>query len=394
MMAGTPADSMHTQDLPPPNNPNNNNNNDDVPPPLPSAPFRGRLGRQPPALDNTTDCAFRTLAYEFAVRLCAAANHTDALPQIFAGLQLNQPKCGGAASPAPPKVPAQAHPHFPIPPHAHTPTSGSSLQPAPLVLYVVPGTNLNKVEVANLVGSEQKPLPSLPLALARLRTLRQQRRRLHGTALDGLQDTIVLRQGVHYLNATLQLDERDANLTIQNYPGEDVWISGGVVLDSPQRRWELVPDSGLPGAPIVRTSLADLPLVAAGGGVLGLNEMFAADPGAAPATRFHRARHPNLDPLTGSFEQAYMPSHTAVMQTPAAQHAHTVLVESPSAVGGAALNGKYWTIGVGGPCERYTPPAGFLCSANTTGGWFLQENFPENAVEFELTPHNPRRLWV
>eukprot|EP01060_Flectonema_neradi_P007662 TRINITY_DN15378_c0_g3_i1.p1 TRINITY_DN15378_c0_g3~~TRINITY_DN15378_c0_g3_i1.p1 ORF type:complete len:862 (+),score=209.17 TRINITY_DN15378_c0_g3_i1:48-2588(+) len=41
---------------------------------------------------------------------------------------------------------------------------------------------------------------------------------------------IVLRGGIHFLNETLLLGAKDAGTTIQNYPMEEAWLSGGVMI--------------------------------------------------------------------------------------------------------------------------------------------------------------------
>eukprot|EP01062_Namystynia_karyoxenos_P003506 TRINITY_DN11258_c0_g1_i1.p1 TRINITY_DN11258_c0_g1~~TRINITY_DN11258_c0_g1_i1.p1 ORF type:complete len:903 (+),score=355.61 TRINITY_DN11258_c0_g1_i1:80-2788(+) len=48
--------------------------------------------------------------------------------------------------------------------------------------------------------------------------------------------TVVLRAGVHYLSATVELSEADSGLTIQNYGDEEVWVSGGAPLG--ELKWQ------------------------------------------------------------------------------------------------------------------------------------------------------------
>ena len=45
-----------------------------------------------------------------------------------------------------------------------------------------------------------------------------------------LSATIILRSGTFYLTVTIMLNDKDSELTIQNYPGEDVIVSGGKVV--------------------------------------------------------------------------------------------------------------------------------------------------------------------
>jgi hypothetical protein len=40
--------------------------------------------------------------------------------------------------------------------------------------------------------------------------------------------TIVLREGIHFLEETLQFRKPDSGFTMTSYPGEQAWISGGI----------------------------------------------------------------------------------------------------------------------------------------------------------------------
>ena len=65
-------------------------------------------------------------------------------------------------------------------------------------------------------GSSARPFKTLSHAVVVSRA--------HGPA-----PTVVLKQGVHYLAATVDLTPADSGLTIMAAPGEEVWVSGGVV---------------------------------------------------------------------------------------------------------------------------------------------------------------------
>jgi hypothetical protein len=50
--------------------------------------------------------------------------------------------------------------------------------------------------------------------------------------------TIVLRAGVHHITNTIEIGADLSGLTLQNYPGEDAWVSGGTPLTP---TWEKAP---------------------------------------------------------------------------------------------------------------------------------------------------------
>jgi hypothetical protein len=41
---------------------------------------------------------------------------------------------------------------------------------------------------------------------------------------------VIFRHGIHTLHHTIDLDHRDTGLSLIGYPGEDVWLSGGLPL--------------------------------------------------------------------------------------------------------------------------------------------------------------------
>ena len=47
----------------------------------------------------------------------------------------------------------------------------------------------------------------------------------------------MLKKGVHFLSETIELGPSDSGLVIQNFAGDEVWVSGGKPLLKPE--WEL-----------------------------------------------------------------------------------------------------------------------------------------------------------
>ena len=146
---------------------------------------------------NTTDCRGRLLAYEFGLKLIPARK-----PQLesFDALELDS-GCGVtrptevAVAPAPLSLPADGV-AFHVD-HEH----GDDATATP--------------------GSDAAPFRTVHRALAAARA-----------APLGVPKSIVLKAGIHYLNATIELGAADSGLTITAAPGDEgkVTVSGGVLL--------------------------------------------------------------------------------------------------------------------------------------------------------------------
>jgi hypothetical protein len=146
---------------------------------------------------SADECAFRQLTYKYALRQQPARSP---LLDVFDALELAS--CG-VERPTPQKP---TWPNFPTPKQN--------------VWYVEP---VNGTDAAD--GSLTKPFRSVHRALKESRAV-------------GKAGTILLRSGIHHLNETIALDARDNGLTIQNYAGEEVWLSGGVPLDTSWSKWK------------------------------------------------------------------------------------------------------------------------------------------------------------
>ena len=155
-------------------------------------------GSQLSALANSTDCKGRMLAYEFGLKLLP-----ERAPQLesFDALQL-EATCGVArpAAPAAAFVPALALP------------GGAA------VFHVDAATGDD--DASN--GSEVSPFRTVQRALVAARA-----------AANGQKKAIVLKQGVHYISATIELGAADSGTVISAAPGSapgSVVVSGGVLL--------------------------------------------------------------------------------------------------------------------------------------------------------------------
>ena len=99
----------------------------------------------------------------------------------------------------------------------------------------------------------------------------------------GEYSTIVLREGTFYLTKTIELEPQDKGLTIQSYPEEEVWISGGKIIAPKWERCDVNPSKG------VNIYKADIS---------------SHDVNVIPGLRVNnkraiRARYPNADPELG-----------------------------------------------------------------------------------------------
>ena len=148
----------------------------------------------------TDECAFRKLTYETAL-----LQQPDRAPllDVFDGLELEH-RCQ-EKRPAPV---AHKWPSFP------TPTTAA--------WYV----SVNGSDSGD--GSSAHPFLTVARAVAASRAV----------AADKKNRTILLRAGVHHLSQTIALDTRDNGLTVQNYEGEEAWLSGGVPLHTEWKRWQ------------------------------------------------------------------------------------------------------------------------------------------------------------
>ena len=130
-------------------------------------------------------------------------------------------------------------------PAGHFPTATSRFVQAPIrtaagavTVYVDPVHGSD----ATGDGTITNAFATLPPALSATR------------AATGSGDSIVIRAATIYNASTLVLTQEDAGLSMQSYPGEEAWISGGVLLKNLQwqpvsinssDRWPFVKDSSV-----------------------------------------------------------------------------------------------------------------------------------------------------
>ena len=308
-----------------------------------NAAFAEKLAHTRERIGTSQDCAMRKLAYEFAGELQPwRAPHRD----VFDALELES-ICGE------------------LPPPGATPRlSHDDLPAAASTMYV----NVTGGDDSNS-GTISAPLATPHAALVMLRNLKAPR-------------VMVLRGGVHFLADTLNVTAADGDLSIVSAPGEAAWLSGGALLPTDVSWTRVVGEQ-----PVWRAVLPE-----GFGDVLGLHALMPDGSTIA----YDRARHPNRKPEDGTMEHGLWSPAGAVWTKPAAWPAPalTVWVRAPNDTSHHAGEcGTHFTYGVGGPCARFEPPGGYLCSANATGGGYGWEEMVPGSPAFPVGVSVPAAAW-
>jgi hypothetical protein len=264
------------------------------------------------------DCALRQLALEFASHLQPHRSRPEL--QAIADALNNDTYATCRNLTVPGNPPPLSAPVFPIP-------SGET------VIYV------DQNGSDSSAGSVTAPLRTVAAAVARV------------AGKPGA--TIVLRGGTHYLaGGPLLLNATHSGLTMQNYPNETAFISGAVPLQS--LAWQHHHGS------IYKAQLGE---------EIQLDQLLGLRVNGGRAIR---ARFPNFDP-----EQGFGPGLLPNGALPIDNSSETPLTDIYPAVpdrnaSGAVQTFARFNLGIGGPCSKFTPPAGYWCGTHTAGGGGLQ----------------------
>lgn len=200
-------------------------------------------------------------AYAFGLHLLPELSPNR---DLFDALELEN--CGNTP---PPQTKPRTPPSFPLPANA---------------IYVDPTTGSDSG-----TGSVTDPLATLAVAVAK------------AGGRDPTARCVVLRSGVHYLTSTIEIGAALSGLTIQNYPEEAAWISGGMAITPEWRKAEGFPTE-------LNVWAAHLPAVAR---MRGLNRLTGyVDPTHA---RMTRARFPNR--VRRSYHQILKPPTSSIVHT-------------------------------------------------------------------------------
>lgn len=169
------------------------------------------------------DCGMRELALEFAKTL--KEDDPEILQQVFDALRLDA-LCGSTAPST----------NFPMQPTmSKTKYNMDSCKSTSVCLYVVAKsteTGISTIRRRGEDGSQEHPFTSIHAAIQAFRTRRLLQAKHSPNITSSMSDfTIVLRGGIHELQGKpIQLSRLDSGLSIVGQPGEQVWLSGGILV--------------------------------------------------------------------------------------------------------------------------------------------------------------------
>ena len=283
------------------------------------------------------DCQAWQLQYEFSTRLLP---DRGVLRDVFDALALDT-KCG-VSPPGPVESTVYVKP-LAMAELAFTCTVG------PYFVDAVQGNDSN-------AGSRESPFQSV------LRAVRASR---EGRSAPGVGvPCIVLRGGVHFLNATVVLSAADSGLVVTGADGELAWVSGGVALGP--LSWSPYRTAGS-----MNIWVADVPVDVPVEYMPGLNTV----DDTAPPERLFRARYPNYDQEQFKGNLPGMKQIVAYEKPPIMPIPELYYLDL-KAMGlkndSTMREYNIYATGRGGPCNHWANDGSewaYVCSNSTAGGW-------------------------
>ena len=216
-------------------------------------------------------------------------------------------------------------------------------------------------------GTISKPFQSLSTALSFMRS--------KYTKDD--YKKIILRKGRYYLKDTLYLTHIDSNLLITNYYNEAAELSGAVPLKN--LKWTLY-KKGENNKNIYQTTIGSNVNITS---IVGLR---------VNGERGIRARYPNANPETDGFgstldAKSWVPP-LSTNPKPEITYYPDEPLRNDSA--GSQPYFQHYSLGIGGVCDNFSPPAGYWCSTNNQGGGPAVYRVPTGLVyDEQILPHAP-----
>lgn len=287
---------------------------------------------------STFDCKMRQLAMDYAHKIQPWLSDMkfQELADALNGAVEAQ-KCNVSAKPASQRSPKP--PSFPVP-------VGTSA-----VYYV----DANRGSDTN-TGTMTDPFQTIPKGV------------LAARSSSTKPSTIVLRAGTFYLEDTIALTEQDSNLTIQNYPNEEVTVSGGKVI---KPSWKVF-DTDNP-MNIYQADLSSQGIDSVMG--LRVNDMRAI-----------RARYPDANPEIDGFHSTLQ----AKKWLPPVSESPKVEENPDKPFRNSSGAFQTFQLGIGGTCANFDPPAGYWCGSKTSGGGAFTYRVPSGMVaDKSVLPHQP-----
>ena len=182
---------------------------------------------------------------------------------------------------------------------------------------------------------------------------------------------ILLRAGTFYLKEAIMLNEHDQGLTIQNYPEEEVTISGGKVI---KPNWQVANLRN--SMNIYRADLSSQ----------GVDSMTGF---RVNGKRMIRARYPNANPETDGFASSLIAKKWFKQTIPATpdkeEYPYRPFRDSSNMF-------QRFLLGISGTCNNFDPPAGYWCANETEGGGAFTYRIPSGLVaDKSVLPNQPYR---
>ncbi len=282
------------------------------------------------------DCKMRQLAMDYAHKIQPSLSvvHFQQIADALNGAEEAQ-NCNISL---PKNVPlSRVPPSFPLP---RAGTAGSTFYIDP-----VNGKNSNS-------GTQSSPFQTIE----------------KGISAAGMGSTLILRKGTFYLTETIELDATNSGLTIQNYPGEEVWVSGGKVIVPVWKPYMMSNGMNVFQADLSSQGIDDM---------LGFR---------VNTKRMIRAKYPNADPeIQGFFSNLkgkWVPSKGS--PTPDKEENPDTPFRNSSDMF------KKYQLGIGGTCNNFDPPAGYWCGTKTEGGGAFTYRIPTGLMaDKSVLPHQP-----
>jgi len=276
----------------------------------------GQYGPDPKAVPADFMCAWRKLALNYS-----KAVRPDSEALVYDALELHK-YCNDTFRPDDSKLPKLFPPHFEI-----------NIRATNIYVDSNTGSDSNP-------GTIKQPLKTITAAVAASRKA-------------GKGSIILLRKGTFYLRSPIYLDSRDSGLTIQNYAGEEVWLSGGVLLEKLTWQSHQVDET----TNIWKADVSQY----------NLDKVLAL---RVNGSRVSPARFPDANPETEFWPIGYLKSATGDWLppkiSPKPNPALIVNVSSPNREWDSYFN--HYGGGIGGTCSIYDPPFSYWCQTKFSKG--------------------------
>eukprot|EP01084_Bolivina_argentea_P309824 535952_1 len=236
-----------------------------------------------------------------------------------------------------------------------------------------------KLYVSDINGSDfnsglsiDSPLKTILTALQKLRLYRN-----NSISTNAM---IILREGIYYLNETINLNYLDSNLIITNFNNEKTIISGAIPLYNCS--WQLykkTSDNYNIYSVDLKNSLT-----------LKLNNYSLFDGLRVNNSRAIRCRYPNANPEIDGFASNLLAIDWFPSIIPPYPDEEIYLIDYPIRNESATNEFVYYQAGIGGICNNFDPPMGYWCGEKTQGGGAKTYQVPHGFIYNEsILPHTP-----